>query len=174
MNQNKETRWIFHDDPWDGFTEPKEKITDERMNEIFDQIENFYKYAKVNARIKFVLHHPYYRKQVHLKCEQLDGDGRILSHKSIPDGKVAMHEDSNLIKHNECQKCTPKNLIVYHDDYYSDGRFYDTYFYCKHCETEDLNKRVLYLDNCGSDDEDGFKTVRGHNTIIIRKKALHA
>ncbi len=117
--------------------------------------------------LTFVVHHPLHRQMIHEWCEGLGN----LTHKSITDERVPMHDDSTLLKHFRCGKCTPLREL----EWINDGP--SQYARCLHHPCKQDNARdgggIFHSeyenDKDWGDDDLGFKRVRGHNTVVIKK-----
>ena len=107
---------------WDGFIEPNVKID---INGILLKIINM----KENQKLEFVINHPFYRWKIQKVCKHLG-----FKYKSYINKNVKMNEDSALVLHLNCKRCTPLQKINWKFDLNSEGEYYQSISKCNYCK----------------------------------------
>lgn len=139
-----------------GFLAPASDITPSNLEAMRDQLFEM----KVGEVIE--CHHPFYRKLLrdHGKLHGLT----LVSH---VDDSLKKHDDSMLLCHNSCKKCTPVAKVGWYPDYstINPGKIYQMQSNCEHCLEKILSD---YKNDMTSDW--GYKYVRGKNCLKLVKK----
>jgi hypothetical protein len=160
LNQLERTNSFYkqlssEQEDWEGYTEPYTKI------DIDNYIDEVKKMNKGETKV-FVIHHPYYRKKIREVAKELG-----YSCKSSVDSSIEMNEDSELVKHFECNKVTPECKINWMSDYGMMG-YVGEYAYCPHCNEKfhtdykyhpEYNKKKEWM---------GYMVIQGKNTITVK------
>ena len=139
-----------------GYHPPHNPLNETDMLELKNAILN----SAVGDTIE--CHHPYYRN---ILSEFAKSNNIELI--SFVNQKIRKDEDSMLLYHYGCKKCTPVSHISWYPDYsyLHPGTIYQMEATCKHCDG-------CIFTNCKNDREDknGYKYVRGKNCLKVISK----
>lgn len=134
-----------------GFLSPLEPLEQYEIDNLKETV--------LNLKVGEVLecHHPYYRKL--LKEYATEHGITLISH---VDNCLKKHDDSMLLYHNECKKCTPVAKVRWHPDYslIFPGEIYQMQATCDHCDGTILTN-YKNRNNSGF----GYKYTRGKNSL---------
>ena len=153
MDWNRERRRYEHKN-WEGYSEPRIKIDIEKY---IEEVKNMEK----NRLKVFVIHHPYYRKKIRQVAESL---GYMCI--SSTDTSIEMNDDSKLIVHFECNRCTPYNEVYWVTDFGITGLALGSEVRCNHCSNYILSDYLFPTIEKERYDF-GFMYVHGKNTITV-------
>ncbi len=118
-----------------------------------------------NTKKKIILpcHHPYYRKLL----KDYMKPNKSIKFKSIVDVTLPKNEDSMLLYHFKCKKCTPVCKVRWHVDYYKlGGAIAQLYAWCRHCD----DKMITSYKDDPEFSSFGYNYVRGKNAILVQKQ----
>jgi hypothetical protein len=107
-------------------------------------------------------HHPYYRKLIKDYAKSIG-----LKSMSLSKSKFDHHDDSDLLKHYNCDGLTPRTKIYWHDDIGEcTGSFMGHYGICKHCGEHFLSEYENDKDSLGM----GYEYIKGKNCVLVSNK----
>lgn len=141
-----------------GFLAPASDITPSNLEAMKDQLFEM----KVGDVIE--CHHPFYRKILR-NHGQLNG----LTLVSHVETNLKKHDDSMLLYHNACKKCTPVAKVRWYPDYstINPGEIYQMQSNCDHC----MDGKILTNYKNQKDSHFGYRYVRGKNCLKLVSKS---
>ena len=137
---------------YDGYTKPHNILSDNDLHLLKLKIYTS-KYGDI-----IECHHPFYRKMLR---EYASSVNCLLESKVV--NSLRKDEDSTLLYHYACKKCSPVSHIDWYPDYSMSGQIYQMQANCPHCDDKILSD---YKDDKDGDDF-GYKYVRGKNALCV-------
>lgn len=141
-----------------GFLAPITDIEESSLETMKDLLQEM----KVGEVIE--CHHPYYRNllRMHGKLSSIT----LVSH---VDDSLKKDDDSMLLYHNACKKCTPVAKVSWYPDYSSSinpGEIYQMQANCEHCS----DGKILSDYKDRKDSRFGYRYMRGKNCLKLVSK----
>jgi hypothetical protein len=140
-------------DYWNGYTKPHNELHDGELAKLKMQISSY----KGCSVLTVECHHPYYRNILKEYAKSLGFNA-----KSSVDNKLKKNEDSMMLYHFACKKCTPVTKVIWYPYY---GEISQMQSICDHCKNED--GKILSNHKNDKNSSFGYKYVRGENCLKI-------